>query len=733
MCCQRYILIGLALAFAPAFASAQDKSDGELEDARIIRRPAVLAAGAATVDFRIACRGRETQAFFNQALVALHALETRAADRSFYQAAVLEPDCAMAWWGLALANIENRVLARHYLDQAAAHAARGAERERRWVAVLERALQEGAAEEDRRSQVVQALSRMTVEDPSDHEAATLLVRQLVSNRDAGMPVPLPAAVDALIAQVLRERPHHPIAVYRLLLWEREQPQRVAENIEPVRRLLPDSPRVQTLAGRIYARLHRTAPAIECFTASLALARRALAVDRVGPLDVAGYGENLDLLITQLRVEGRVAEATAYARHLIALPSVAPVDEGAADGPAPGMERMAAGGLAVAPFASDNTDATAIGQRHRLGMLVEYQRWDELAMAAESAELESTRPEVQGLRIHALGLAEFARGDRAGLEARREALAAVFNRVRATTSAHGFNGEREALLARLQSLGRELELCLQLLDLSPVPAGAPNVAGTAGRMVAAYGRVGETERAVAAARRRAGDPAAPASALLDLVQLLDFSGQHEEAKTQLAALRHRFPRCDADLAGVGAERSGRAGGGRLAVELSPTPAPTWRLPDQHGRQIEPGQFPNRPMLLVFYRGAGCPHCIDQLRALAPLTAEFEQAGITLFGVSTDTVAGLRESYGAVGAKTALPFQLVSDHALTTFRDYGAIDVRTGQALHGLFLIDGQGRIRWQAISAEPFMAVKSLLAEARRTLPLWAGTRSALARASAGSP
>ena len=226
------VLIGLACACVPAFSCAQEKPEGELEDALIIRSPVSLVAGPAAAEFPIACRGQETQAYFNQAVVALHSLDAKAADRSFYQAALLEPDCAMAWWGLAISNIENRVLARHYLDKAAVHAARGSEREGRWLAVLERFLQEGASEEDRRNQVAQALSRIATQNPADHEAAAFLVRQLVSNRDAGMPVPLLAAVDALIAQVLRERPNHPIALYRLLLWEREQPERVAEMIEP---------------------------------------------------------------------------------------------------------------------------------------------------------------------------------------------------------------------------------------------------------------------------------------------------------------------------------------------------------------------------------------------------------------------------------------------------------------------------------------------------------------------
>lgn len=648
------ILAGLVWASAPVAAWAQETILGEAEDLRITRPPVELVQSGAEVEFAIACRERGTQAYFNQGVAMLHALDAKAADRAFYEAAVREPDCAMAWWGLAMANSENRVLARYYLDKAATLAARGPESERAWVAVLERYLQDGASESDRRRHAVEALSRIATEQPKNPEAAALLVRQLVSNRDAGMPVPLPAAVDALIGEVLRERPRHPIAVYRLLLWEKEQPQRVADAIEPVRRLLPGALRVQTAAGRIYTRLQKSAEAIECYKASLVLARERMATERVGPLEIPGYVENLDLLIAQLRSEGHVKDAVALARHLIELPAVARSDE-SADDAATAMERMAGGSAATAPFESSNAEATTVGQRHLLGALLEDQRWDELAAAAKSAYSESTRPDVQGMRIHALGMAEFARGDAAGLQAQRDALAAVFSQTRLTTTGHGGGGQREAVLGQLQALGRELEQCLKTLEAAP----------------------------------EADSGAKPA-----------------------------------------ARRDARAGTG-LAIDLAPAPAPRWALPDQHGRRIEPER--NRPMLLVFYRGAGCPHCIEQLAALAPLTAEFEEAGFRVIGVSTDTVEGLRESYSAVGAKTALPFPLVADHGLATFREFGAYDLRAKKALHGLFLIDARGSIRWQSISEEPFMAVKALLAEARRTLPLWNSPPATLAHAGKSAP
>jgi len=40
-----------------------------------------------------------------------------------------------------------------------------------------------------------------------------------------------------------------------------------------------------------------------------------------------------------------------------------------------------------------------------------------------------------------------------------------------------------------------------------------------------------------------------------------------------------------------------------------------------------------------------------------------------------------------------------------------------ALHGTFLVDGGGRIRWQDISYEPFMHPGWLLAECRRLLAM----------------
>jgi peroxiredoxin len=60
-------------------------------------------------------------------------------------------------------------------------------------------------------------------------------------------------------------------------------------------------------------------------------------------------------------------------------------------------------------------------------------------------------------------------------------------------------------------------------------------------------------------------------------------------------------------------------------------------------------------------------------------------------------------------------LTSDASNEVFKAFRAFDDFENQPLHGTFLIDGKGRIRWQDISFEPFMEHEFLLDEAKRLL------------------
>jgi peroxiredoxin len=146
---------------------------------------------------------------------------------------------------------------------------------------------------------------------------------------------------------------------------------------------------------------------------------------------------------------------------------------------------------------------------------------------------------------------------------------------------------------------------------------------------------------------------------------------------------------------------------------PPSAPDWRLPDGKGGEQALQDYRGKPLVLIFYLGHGCGHCIEQLNIFEPMIAQFSAEGISLVGVSTDSVEGL----GKTLEKSKLPaeFPLVSDQELRIFKAYRAFDDFENFPLHGTFLIDGAGLVRWQDISYEPFKEPKFLLEESKRLL------------------
>ncbi len=66
---------------------------------------------------------------------------------------------------------------------------------------------------------------------------------------------------------------------------------------------------------------------------------------------------------------------------------------------------------------------------------------------------------------------------------------------------------------------------------------------------------------------------------------------------------------------------------------------------------------------------------------------------------------------------LPLPLASDPSLETFKAYRCFDDFEQKPLHGTFVVDADGRIRWQDISFDPFMDPNFVLTEAQRLVAL----------------
>ena len=122
-------------------------------------------------------------------------------------------------------------------------------------------------------------------------------------------------------------------------------------------------------------------------------------------------------------------------------------------------------------------------------------------------------------------------------------------------------------------------------------------------------------------------------------------------------------------------------------------------------------------MIFYLGAGCLHCVEQLQKFAPRANDFQQAGVSIVGISTEDMASLTTSVTNFSKDSPFPIPLAADPERRIFKAYRAFDDFENIPLHGTLLIDGAGLVRWQDISFEPFQDVDFVLSEAKRLLSI----------------
>ena len=82
------------------------------------RQRAYLIPGMSNVDFPITTQNKEAQKFFNQGVSALHGFWYLEAERAFRQVNKFDPDCAMAYWGMAMSNFNNSKRAKVFMEEA---------------------------------------------------------------------------------------------------------------------------------------------------------------------------------------------------------------------------------------------------------------------------------------------------------------------------------------------------------------------------------------------------------------------------------------------------------------------------------------------------------------------------------------------------------------------------------------------------------------------------------------
>jgi peroxiredoxin len=133
-----------------------------------------------------------------------------------------------------------------------------------------------------------------------------------------------------------------------------------------------------------------------------------------------------------------------------------------------------------------------------------------------------------------------------------------------------------------------------------------------------------------------------------------------------------------------------------VALEPgTEAPDIRLPSTPDQVVSLQEFRGRNVVLVFYPADWSPVCGDQTTLYNELLPEFHRLNAELLGISVDGPW----CHLAFARVRKLRFPLLSDFEPkgAVARRYGVYRSQDGFCDRALFVIDGEGIIRWSYVS------------------------------------
>jgi peroxiredoxin len=714
------------------------------------RQSAYLMKGMGRVRFPVTTSVQEAQLFFTQGVAQLHGFWYFEAERSFRQAAMLDPDCAIAYWGMAVANRGNAERAKGFIAEAKKRRDKAGKREQLWIdSEVNYWADTKKAKKDRRRKMIRDLESIIFEYPDDIEAKAFLAVWLWQSARDGLPIHSHGAVTALIEDVLDVEPMHPCHHFRIHLWDSEKAERALASAARCGQGSPGIAHMWHMPGHIYSKLKRYHDSAWQQEASARVDHAHMMRDRVLPDQIHNFSHNNEWLTRNLNHLGRANDALSLARNMIELPRH------------PKNNTLAKPGKLTE---YGKRGSARYGRMRLIDTLLRYEMWDEIIRASQTVYLEPTTiPEEQAKRLAAVGTAHYALGQaekgaeilanldelnqriedmklEAEAKAGEDALAAEKNDKETKKAKADAVKPFDGRIKTLNQYLAELLACQAVVDENADEF--KKQIGKAGKMLRErksqlhlqLGNKEEAEKLASQSARTEGQ----VQPLANYVDILWRSGKEKEAVDQFKKLREISAHIDIERAvfqrlapvakKLGLPEDWRVEfqpandvGDRPSLDTlgpfrwSPTPSTQWELTDGQGKKHTLTDYAGRPVIVIFYLGKGCAHCIEQLGTFAPKTDLFRQAGIDLIAISTDDVDGLRETVQQDKTGTPFPFPLVSDASLKVFKQYRAYDDFEQQPLHGTFLIDRQGLVRWQDISYEPFTAAAFLLRESKRLL------------------
>jgi len=344
------------------------------------RQAAYLMQGMGNVHWKTSTTSSMAQRFFDQGLGQLHGFWYFEAERSFRQAASIDPDRAIFYWGMARANAENPERSAGFIEQAIKRIDKSNAIERRLIEAWSRRVkdwpqppepkEEKAPKEDqgegkkqvesekkadsknsdpskksdankksvaskkkrgsvtdeirdkrkeRLKNYVRDLEEIAQDNPEDIEIKAMLVLQYWQNQGQGIEIQSYSALDALLTDIFRRNPRHPAHHFRIHLWDYRKEDLAIIAAAQCGPSAPGIAHMWHMPGHTYSRLHRYVDAAWQQEASARVDHAHMMRDRIMPDQIHNYAHNNEWLIRNWIHVGRPNAALALAKNMIELP------------------------------------------------------------------------------------------------------------------------------------------------------------------------------------------------------------------------------------------------------------------------------------------------------------------------------------------------------------------------------------------------------------------------------
>jgi tetratricopeptide (TPR) repeat protein len=364
-------------------------------------KPATLMEGYGKVHMPVTTKSAEAQRFFDQGLALVHSFWFYEADRSFERAAQLDPECAMAQWGIAMAAV-NETRRDAAIKRAKELIEKASDREKLYIAAVEARYQGertsvqnngflGASDKYQ-----QAMRKIVAFYPDDLDAKLFLALALMAGyeRDG---TPKPGAVEsiALLQLVLAKSPNN-LAAHHYMIHATESGKRAIDGVpsaDVYGSLAPKVGHAVHMPGHTYVHVDRWDDAARAFEGS-AEVDRAYIRDNMETTDHAAgpYGHNVHFLSLVYDYQGRYRDAVRVSQEL----------------------------LDATKSGDEQKSRTAFeGRIAMLRAMVRFEKWDEISANAlpDAGEYES----YKAWRYYATALAALGKGDAAAARTQLDTL------------------------------------------------------------------------------------------------------------------------------------------------------------------------------------------------------------------------------------------------------------------------------------------------------------------------